>query len=486
MTTSRTLLEDAIPAFVDGDSLPIGETFETLDPATGEVLATLSAGGGDQVDAAVAAARAALPAWRDVAVLERSHLLTAFAARIRAEADDLADVECRDTGKPRSQAVVDVEQCAQYFEFAAGAIRVLHGEVIPTSPDNLAYTRREPHGVAAVIIPWNYPLQITGRTVSAAVATGNTVVLKPAEEAPLTPMMLARLAAEVGFPPGVLNVVPGRGEEAGAALSAHPGIDHLSFTGSVAVGRLVGAEAARTLTPLTLELGGKSPNIVFADADLDDAVPTIVASILQNAGQTCSAGSRLLVARAIHDDLVDRVATAFRATTIGPGMDDPDLGPLISAGQRDRVASMVAAAGEQSRPVVGGGAPADVPDGGFWFEPTLFAGVDPHDDVAQEEVFGPVLAATPFDDERDAVAIANGTDYGLIAAVWTADVDRAHWIAHQLEAGQVYVNQYGAGGGVALPFGGVKHSGHGREKGFEALVGYTRTKTVAVRTRAPS
>ncbi len=479
------LLDRPVPAFVDGDELPVGDTFDTLDPSTGDVLATLSAGGADQVDAAVSAARAALPGWRATAVLERSQLMSAFAARIRDEADWLADLECRDTGKPRSQAVVDVEQCAQYFEFAAGAVRVLHGEVIPTGPDNLAYTRREPHGVAAVIIPWNYPLQITGRTVSAAVATGNTVVLKPAEEAPLTPMALARLAHEVGFPHGVLNVVPGLGEQAGAALSEHPDVDHLSFTGSVEVGRLVGAAAARTFTPLTLELGGKSPNIVFADADLDDAVPTIVSSILQNAGQTCSAGSRLVVAREVHDELVDRVAAAFANTTIGPGVDDPDLGPLISATQRDRVAALVAAAADESTLVSGGTAPDQAPAGGFYFSPTLFAGVDPAATVAQEEVFGPVLAATPFDDPRDAARIANGTAYGLIAAIWTRDVDRAHWLANELEAGQVYVNQYGAGGGVALPFGGVKHSGHGREKGFESLVGYTRTKTIAVRTRAP-
>ncbi|MBY5163243.1 aldehyde dehydrogenase family protein [Nitriliruptoria bacterium AS10] len=476
-----------IPAFVAGESVDADDHFETLDPSTGEVLARLAACGPDQVDAAVGAARAALPGWRDTPVAERSRLLSAFATRIRTDADELADLESHDTGKPRSQAAVDVEQCAQYFEFAAGAIRVLHGDVIPTGPDTLAYTRREPHGVAGVIIPWNYPLQITGRTVSAAVATGNTVVLKPAEEAPLTPMRLARTALEVGFPPGVFNAVPGIGEVAGAALAAHPGIDHLSFTGSVAVGRLVGTAAAQTFTPLTLELGGKSPNIVFADADLDDAVPTIVGSILQNAGQTCSAGSRLLVARERHDELVDRVRTAFASTRIGPGPDDPDLGPLISADQRDRVAGMVADAARESRLVTGGTVPeGDGLAGGFYWAPTLFADVDPGATVAREEVFGPVLATTAFDDPADAARIANGTDYGLIAAIWTRDVDRAHWLAHQLDVGQVYVNSYGAGGGVAFPFGGVKHSGHGREKGMESLVGYTRTKTVAVRTRPPA
>ncbi len=480
MTDVRT-----VPAFVDGDDLAVTETLDSLDPADGSVLARLAAGGAAEVEAAVAAARRSLPDWRERPVRERSQLLQALAVRVRAEADDLADLECRDTGKPRSQAVVDVEQCAQYYEFAAGAVRVLHGDVIPTGPDGLAYTRREPHGVVGVVIPWNYPLQITGRTTSAALAVGNTVVLKPAEEASLTPMRVARLAREVGIPAGVFNAVPGRGEVAGAALSAHPDIDHLSFTGSVAVGRLVGAAAAHTITPVTLELGGKSPNVVFADADLDAAVPTIVASILQNAGQTCSAGSRLLVERAIHDELVERVAEAFAATTIGPGMDDPDLGPLISGAQRDRVAAMVGSAAADGVLAAGGDAPADLPAGGFWFAPTLFAEVDPDSTLAREEVFGPVLAATAFDDVGDAVRLANGTDYGLVAAVWTADVDRAHWLAHHVEAGQVYVNQYGAGGGVALPFGGVKQSGYGREKGLESLLGYTRTKTVVVRTRGP-
>ena len=369
---------DTVTAVVNGERLGADTTFDTLDPATGDVLAMVAAGDAALVDRAIAGARHAQPGWAATPVLERSHLLAAFAARIRADVDELATTESRDTGKPLSQARVDVEQCAQYFEFAAAGIRVLHGEVIPTDDHTLAYTRREPHGVAAAIIPWNYPLQITGRTVSAAIATGNTVVLKPAEEAPINPIRLAERALEVGMPPGVFNVVPGVGEVAGAALAAHPGIDHLSFTGSVPVGRLVGAAAARTLTPIVLELGGKSPNIVFADADLDEAVPVIVNSILQNAGQTCSAGSRLVVAREIHDEVVERVAAAFATSTMGPGLDDPDLGPLISAAQRDRVAAKVSAATGHARLVAGGHAPVDAAlADGFYWPPTLFADVDP-------------------------------------------------------------------------------------------------------------
>jgi aldehyde dehydrogenase (NAD+)/betaine-aldehyde dehydrogenase len=358
-----------------------------------------------------------------------------------------------------------------------GTIESFYGETIPLSSELTAYTFREPFGVTAHIVPWNYPIQISARTVAPALAVGNCCVLKPAEEAPLTAQRLGKLCLEAGLPAGALNVVPGLGEEAGAPLAAHPGVDHVSFTGSVEVGRLVQKAAAENVVPVALELGGKSPNIVFADADVAAAVPVIVNSILQNAGQTCSAGSRLLVDARAHDELIDRISERFAGVRIGPGPEDPDLGPLISKKQLERVRGFVESAKENARLVAGGSSP-DGLGGGYYFSPTLFDGVPPDAPIAREEVFGPVLAVTTFRDPDEAIALANATDYGLVAAVWTRDVTTAHRLARAVRAGQVYVNTYGAGGGVELPFGGFKRSGYGREKGYEALRTYSQVKTV--------
>jgi aldehyde dehydrogenase (NAD+) len=475
---------DRYASVIGGRDVDTEQVIDVLDPATGKTFAEVAAGGSADVDAAVAAAQAAFPGWSRTTPAVRGRLLRNLAGLISTRREELAALESRDTGKPMRQAYADVDVAARYFEFYAGAAEALYGDTMTTSPDHFSYTLRQPFGVTGHIVPWNYPLQIGARTVAPALAAGNCSVLKPAEEAPLGPVMLGRLAREAGFPDGVLNVVPGYGTEAGAALAAHRGIAHLSFTGSNEVGELVTVAAAANHVPVVLELGGKSPNVVFEDADLDAAVPVITTAILQNAGQTCSAGSRLLVHRAIHAELVDRLAEAFAAVRVGPGAEDPDLGPLISGGQRERVAALVGAAveGGNGRLRHGGGVPAGLPDGGFFFEPTLIDGVDPASAIAQQEVFGPVLVVTPFDSEEEALRLANGTEYGLIAALWTRDVGRAHRMARDIHAGQVYVNTYGAGGGVELPFGGVKKSGHGREKGFEGLLGYTQVKSVVVRT----
>ncbi len=459
------------------------ETMDVLDPSTGAPFATLAVSGADDIDAAVQAAHDAQPGWVATTPAARGRVLRRLAGLITEQREELAQLESRDTGKPLKQAFADVDVAARYFEFYAGAGEVLYGDTMVTLPDHFAYTLREPFGVTGHIVPWNYPLQIGARTVAPAIAAGNCSVLKPAEDAALGPVMLARLAREAGLPDGVLNVVPGYGAGAGAALAEHPGIAHLSFTGSNEIGTVVTRAAAANHVPVVLELGGKSPNIVFADADLDLAAPVITNAILQNAGQTCSAGSRLIVHRSVHAELVARLTERFAAVRIGAGLDDPDLGPLISAKQRDRVESLVAGAVDRGEgTLLHGGGPPDVLAGaGFFYQPTLIDDVDPGSTIAQQEVFGPVLVISTFDTDEEAVRLANGTDYGLIAAVWTANVARAHRMARDVRAGQIYVNTYGAGGGVELPFGGVKKSGHGREKGFEGLLGYTQLKSVVVR-----
>jgi aldehyde dehydrogenase (NAD+) len=369
---------------------------------------------------------------------------------------------------------------ARYLEFYAGACDKLHGETIPYLADYTVYTLREPHGVTAHIIPWNYPMQIIGRSVVAALAAGNTTVLKPAEESSLTALAFARIAQEADLPAGVLNVVTGAGEEAGAALASHPGIHHLSFTGSTATGALVQAAAGRNAVPVTLELGGKSPQIVFEDADVERALPFLVNAGIQNAGQTCSASSRLLVQRKIYDEVLEKIATRYRALRVGPAKDDLDVGPLISAPQKKRVEAFIQAGIDDGLVCAAQGSIIPgAPVRGHYVAPSLFAGVPPDHFLAQEEIFGPVQVVLPFETEEDAIRIANGTQYGLVAGVWTRDGARAMQLARTIHSGQVFINNYGAGGGVELPFGGVGRSGHGREKGFEALYGFTRLKTVA-------
>ncbi|OMC24550.1 aldehyde dehydrogenase family protein [Mycobacterium colombiense] len=468
-------------SFINGKSVSSPDVYDNIDPATGRSLGPVARGGGDEVDRAVRAARAASKRWPATAPETRATLLTRIADVIDENRERLARMECGDTGKPLSQARADAAVAARYFRFYGHAIDSYYGQTIPLSTDLHVYTRREPFGVTGHIIAWNYPMQLLARAVAPAIAVGNCAVVKPADETPRTAVEFAALAAQAGLPQGVLNVVTGIGAEAGAALTAHPDVDHLGFVGSTQVGSIVAHAAADRVVPATLELGGKSAQIVFPDADLVRAAESITKAILQNAGQTCSAGSRLLVHGAIHDTLVEMVRQRLTSATIGPGIEDHDLGPLISQKQQLRVQSMLAD-NDEGEILCGGEPPRDarLTDGAY-FSPTIIDGADPASPIAQEEIFGPVLTVNRFHTEGEAIELANGTPYGLLGAVWTTDLSRAHRLAAQIRAGQVYVNTYGAGGGVELPFGGFQKSGYGREKGYEALDTFSATKTVVVR-----
>ena len=461
-----------------------GKTLAMLAPATGQVIASIAAGDAADVDLAVQAARRALEegAWGRLTATERGRLLSRLGRLVEDHADELIKLEAADTGKPMKQAKADVVAVARYFEYYGGAADKVHGETIPFLDGYSVSTLYEPLGVTGHIIPWNYPGQMFGRTVAAALAMGNAVVMKPAEEACLVPLRLAELAAEAGFPDGAINLVPGLGEEAGAALAAHRGIDFVSFTGSPEVGTLVQAAAAKNHIGCTLELGGKSPQIVFADADLEAALASVAGAIVQNAGQTCSAGSRVLVERKIWDRFMADLKLRFEKIEAGTPEMDLDLGPVISAGQKRRIEGMLQRAEASGAKVVARGKiAAGAPGEGFYVAPAIYQNVEQDSELAREEVFGPVLTAMPFDSEADAIKLANSTDFGLVAGVWSGDGSRAMRVARKVRVGQMYVNGYGAGGGIELPFGGMKKSGHGREKGFEALYELAAMKTLVVK-----
>ncbi|MEU2684893.1 aldehyde dehydrogenase family protein [Streptomyces hygroscopicus] len=470
-------------SIIDGKELPAGRAavMDSIDPATGEVLAHVQRADQAIVDEAVASSERAVPAWRDADGAERGRAMLRLADLIMQNMDLLAYLESVDNGKPLREAQGDVRLAAGYYAYYGGVADKIHGETVPLGPGFHSYTRVEPYGVTAHIVPWNAALQQTARGVAPAIAGGNTAVVKPAEDTSMAVVEFARLAIEAGIPPGVVNVVTGLGDEAGARLVQHPGVRRIAFTGSVPTGQSVLRASATHLSPVTLELGGKSPNIVFADADLDAAAVGSLTAINFNAGQVCMAGSRLLVHSSVHDEFVERLAALDRQVGLGRGLDNPDMGPITTEKQYRKILDYLEIGrAEGAEAVVGGGAAhVDGLESGRFVQPTVFVNVRNDMRIAKEEIFGPVLSVIPFDDEDEAVSIANDTPYGLTAGLWTTDLSRAHRVAARIDAGQVSVNNYFAGG-IRTPFGGYKMSGFGREKGPDAVYHYLQTKTVSI------
>ncbi|HZY64978.1 MAG TPA: aldehyde dehydrogenase family protein [Rubrobacteraceae bacterium] len=459
-----------------------GETFEAIDPSTEEVLATVARGGPEDIDDAVVAAREAYAGpWRRVTPQERGRLLYRVARELEARIDEFARLETLDTGKPLAHAHGEIYGCVGYLGYYAGAADKIHGETIPLGPDYFNYTVREPLGVTAHIVPWNMPLSMICRSLAPALAAGNTAVIKPAEQTPLTALKFAEIFLDLGFPPGIYNVVSGFGHDAGKALSEHPGIGSITFTGSVETGRSILRAAAEHVKPVVLELGGKSPQIIFADTDLDLAAGEISKGIYSNTGQYCDAGSRLVVEEGIREPLLERIIQHSRQIKLGKGMDNPDMGPLVSAEHLERVLGYIDTGQEEGANMLIGGR-AEEFERGYFVSPTVFDGVESEMRIAREEIFGPVLSVLPFSDDDEAARIANDSSYGLAAGIFTRDIDRALRFASEVEAGYVMINEYHTGG-VGSPFGGYKQSGIGREKGLVALDNYTQIKNVVLRVK---
>ncbi len=469
--------------FIDGNWRDGSTRLDVINPATEESLGSVVAAGPHDVDDAVASARAALRGpWSALSARDRGRFLSNISRRILERVDEFARLETLHNGKPIFESrQIEIPAAAECFEYYAGWADKIQGETIPVKGNYLAYTLREPVGVVAAIVPWNFPLLLTAWKVAPALACGNTVIIKPATHTPLTALALAEVAQEIGLPPGVINVVTGRGSEIGDYLVMHPGIDKIAFTGDTSTGKTVMRNAATTLKSVTLELGGKSPNIVFADADLDAAVRGATTGIFYGKGEVCAAGSRLLVESRIKDEFVDRVAERTRKMRPADPLDPKTrLGALVSGAQMDRVLRYIDTGRNEGASLVAGGRRYDIGTGkGFFVEPTVFANVTPSMTIAREEIFGPVLAVIEFADVDEAIAKANDCDYGLAAGVWTRDIKKAHRVARQLAAGTVWINTYNVYD-TAAPFGGYKQSGFGREMGMHALTHYTQTKTVWV------
>jgi len=480
----RRFLDRTPSMLIDGSWVPAlsGETFATVDPATGEELARVPAAGRADVDRAVRAARDALEngPWSRTTPAERARLVWRLAELIDENADELAQLETLDQGKPLSVARgADVPGSAETFRYMAGWATKIEGSTIPIGvPDTLvAYTRREPIGVVGQIVPWNFPLAMAAWKLAPALAAGCTVVLKPAEETPLSTLRLGELIQQAGFPDGVVNILTGFGETAGAALAEHPDIDKIAFTGSTEVGRSIIRASAGNLKRVTLELGGKNPSIVMGDADLDRAIPGVFRGAFANAGQVCTAGSRVYAHASVYDKVVAELTRRASDMAVGPGLaPDVDMGPLVSSAQFTRVNGLVGEGVAAGASVTTGGTRWEGP--GYFVEPTVFTDVRPDMSIMREEIFGPVVAVGRFDDLDDLVTQVNDTIYGLAAEVWTRDVSVAHHLAAKIKAGTVWIN--GRSMDIALPFGGFKQSGWGREKGAEGIEAYTQTKTVVI------
>jgi aldehyde dehydrogenase (NAD+) len=464
---------------IDGKRVPpsSGEYSVNINPATEEPIALVAQGGAADVDTAVRAARAALKVWNALRAAERGRILGRFAELLRTHQDELATLESLDAGKPIAAVQrQDLPAAIDTLAYYAGWCDKITGQVVPVRPDALTYTIREPVGVVAAIVPWNFPLMIGMWKIAPALACGCTMIVKPAEITPLTALRVGELALEAGVPPGVLNIVTGKGRVVGDALVAHPDVDKVTFTGSPSVGRGILQGAAVNFKRVTLELGGKSANVIFPDANLDNAVRAAASGIFFNTGQVCSAGSRILAHRDVYDEVVERLATRAKSIKVGdPAARETSMGPVVSAAQMKTVLDYVDIGREEGATLVTGG--ARLGTRGFFVEPTVFASVEHEMRISQEEIFGPVASVIRFDDEADAIRIANGTLYSLAAGVWSADIGRVHRVAHALKAGTVWINTYGYTD-VRLPWGGAGDSGFGREHGDVAIENFTEPKAV--------